>query len=173
MKKIIVALLALITQNGMSQTSELKTVNSVDLKKYTGKWYEIADIPQRFQKGCTCTTAEYSIREDGKIKVLNSCRKNSPTGKLKTATAKAWVVEGSNNSKLKVRFFWPFTGKYWIIKLADDYSYAVVGHPSRKYLWILNRDPKMDEALYNSIITSVKEMGYDTNLIVRTNQLCN
>lgn len=150
----------------------LATVRSVDLNKYIGKWYEIASFPQSFQKGCNCTTAEYFLTDKDYIRVLNSCRKDSPEGKLKTAEGKAFIVEGTNNSKLKVQFFWPFKGDYWIIDLADDYSYAVVGHPNRQYLWILSRTPKMDSSIFNEITSRIEANGFDVSKLLITNQSC-
>ena len=155
----------------MSQS--LQTVPSVDLKKYAGKWYEIAALPQRFQKGCHCTTAEYTLTDKGYVIVENRCNKNSSNGKQSYIKGKAFVVENSGNAKLKVQFFWPFKGKYWIIDLADDYSYAVVGHPNRKYLWILSRTPQMDETLYQQIIGRIKEKGFDISKIKITDQIRN
>lgn len=155
--------------NVMSQT--LETVPYVDLKKYAGRWYEIASFPQSFQKGCNCTTAEYTLTDKGFVIVENRCNKGSMNGKQSYIKGKAFVVENSGNAKLKVQFFWPFKGKYWIIDLAEDYSYAVVGHPNRKYLWILSRTPKMIETIYQQIIVRIKEKGFDISKIMRTNQI--
>lgn len=112
----------------------LETVPFVDLNKYAGKWFEIASYPQRFQKGCHCTTAEYTISHKGYVIVENRCNRDSINGKQSYIKGKAFVEKKSGNAKLKVQFFWPFKGKYWIIDLANDYSYAVVSHPNRKYL---------------------------------------
>jgi apolipoprotein D and lipocalin family protein len=150
------------------KSGPLEAVAKVDLQRYMGKWYEIASFPQRFQKGCHCTTAEYSISEKGHVVVVNRCNKDSVNGKETSIRGKAFVEEGSNNAKLKVQFFWPFKAKYWIIGLADDYSWAVVSHPNKKYLWILSRSPKMDEAIYNSIISRLREQGLDTGKLVKT-----
>jgi apolipoprotein D and lipocalin family protein len=139
----------------------LQTVANVDLNKYAGKWYEIASYPQRFQKGCHCTTAEYTLSDKGFVIVENRCNKDSITGKQAYIKGKAFVEEHSGNSKLKVQFFWPFKAKYWIIDLADDYSYAVVSHPNKKYLWILSRTPKMNETVYQQIVFRLKEKGFD------------
>ena len=152
---------------------DLATVKSVDLGKYIGKWYEIASFPQSFQKGCNCTTAEYFKTDKDYIRVLNSCKKDSINGKLATANGKAYIVDGSGNAKLKVTFFWPFKGDYWIIELAEDYSYAVVGHPNRDYLWILCRTPFMEETIYHGILKKVSEKGFDISRLVRTSQACN
>ncbi len=145
MKKQVLATAAIVGIAALAlkaQDKPLATVPQVDLKKYLGKWYEIAAFPQSFQKGCSCTFAEYSLRPNGDIQVKNTCLKE---GKTKIATGKAVVKDKATNAKLSVTFFWPFSGKYWIIALAPDYSYAVVGHPNRDYLWILSRKPVMDE----------------------------
>jgi apolipoprotein D and lipocalin family protein len=153
------------------QEKPLQVVPRVDLDRYLGTWYEIATIPQRFQKDCVGVTATYTLRDDGKIGVLNTCRKKTLDGELKTAKGKAWVVDKETNAKLKVQFFWPFRGDYWIIELDPDYQYAVVGHPDRKYLWILSRTPHMDEALYQDLMQRIANKGYDLSLIKRTLQL--
>jgi apolipoprotein D and lipocalin family protein len=153
------------------QEKPLQVVPRVDLDRYLGTWYEIATIPQRFQKDCVGVTATYTLRDDGKIGVLNTCRKKTLDGELKTAKGKAWVVDKETNAKLKVQFFWPFRGDYWIIELDPDYQYAVVGHPDRKYLWILSRTPQMDEALYQDLMQRIANKGYDLSLIKRTLQL--
>jgi apolipoprotein D and lipocalin family protein len=143
----------------------LEVVPHVELKKYLGKWYEIAHLPARFQKGCTDTTATYTLSEDGSISVLNECRRS---GKVKQAKGKAKVVDKNSGAKLKVTFFWPFYGDYWIINLGKDYDYAVVGTPNRKYLWILSRTPQMDDKLFSQLIESVKSKGFDVNNLIKT-----
>lgn len=148
----------------------LQTVPYVDLNRYAGKWYEIASFPQRFQKGCTATTAEYTLAEKGFVIVENRCNKGNVNGKESYIKGKAFVVENSGNAKLKVQFFWPFKGKYWIIDLAEDYSYSVVGHPNRKYLWILSRTPKIDDHIYKRILTRIKENGFNISKIKLTKQ---
>jgi apolipoprotein D and lipocalin family protein len=148
----------------------LETVAHVDLPRYLGTWYEIASFPQRFQRGCTATTANYSLRRDGDIDVLNRCRKGSLDGKEQSALGRARVVDRATNAKLQVSFFRPFWGDYWIIDLAADYSYAVVGHPGRDYLWILSRTPTMAEATYEGIIGRLQSRRYETARLVRTLQ---
>ncbi len=149
----------------------LETVDSVNLQKYAGKWYEIASFPQKFQKGCSCTYAEYTPTNKGYVTVYNNCFK-SETGKTAGIKGKAFVVKNSGNAKLKVQFFWPFKGDYWIIDLASDYSYAVVGAPGRNYLWILAREKTLNEALYNSIVEKIKQKGFDISLLKKTYQGC-
>ena len=169
MKTVFSVLLIFTTMFGHAQNSELKTVPFVDLHKYLGKWYDIASFPQRFQKGCSCTTAEYILNKDGSISVTNTCNKE---GKQKVATAKAKVKDKKTNAKLSVQFFWPFKGKYWIIDLADDYSYAVVGHPNRKYLWILSRTKTIDQNTYDGILARIKQKGFDLAKLKKTEQQC-
>jgi apolipoprotein D and lipocalin family protein len=143
----------------------------VDLKKYSGKWFEIASYSQRFQKGCHCTTAEYTLTDKEYVIVENRCNKDSITGKGSYIKGKAFIKKNSGNAKLQVQFFWPFKGKYWIIDLADNYSYAVVSHPNKKYLWILSREPIMKEETYLQILSRLKEKGFDLNRIQKTVQV--
>ncbi len=148
----------------------LDVVKFVDLNRYLGKWYEIARLPNSFQKNCFCSTAEYTIIDEETIRVINKCKKDSINGEIDEVKGKAFVVSGSNNAKLKVQFFWPFKGDYWIIELDEEnYSYAVVGHPNRKYLWILAREPVMDASLYASLIEKIKAKGFNTDNIIRDN----
>jgi len=149
----------------------LETVPYVDLNRYAGKWYEIASYPQRFQKGCHCTTAEYTLSYKGYVIVENRCNKDSVNGKQSYIKGKAFVQKDTGNAKLYVQFFWPFKAKYWIIDLADDYSYAVVGHPNREYLWILSRTSKMDDAVYQQILSNLQSKGFDVTKLRRTEQL--
>ncbi len=155
--------------NTQAQTGELQTVPHVDLNRYLGKWYDIAHYPQSFQKGCSCTSAEYSLNNDGSILVVNTCNKD---GKKKVSKGKAKVKDKATNAKLSVTFFWPFAGKYWIIDLAPDYSYAVVGHPNRNYLWILSRGKEMDAKIYQDILSRIQAKGYDLTKIEKTTFDC-
>lgn len=148
----------------------LETVPFVDLNRYLGTWYEIATIPQSFTRGCTGVTANYSLRPDGRIRVINACHPERLDAPLRQVEGRAWVVDPASNAKLKVSFFLWFSGDYWIIELGQDYGYAVVGHPARKYLWVLCRQPRMDEGLYSAILERLKTKGYDVSPIQRTLQ---
>jgi len=146
---------------------ELEVVQSVDLSRYVGRWYEISRLPNGFQKKCAdMVTADYTMRADGKIEVINRCRKAS--GEYATAKGKAKIVDKKTNAKLKVTFFWPFYGDYWILDLGPNYEYAVVGEPGRKYLWILSRSPRMDEALYQQLLGKMAAQGFNTEMMIRT-----
>lgn len=147
----------------------LPVVPSVDLNKYAGLWYEIARLPNRFEKKCVSSvTATYSLRPDGKIDVINRCKKAS--GEIATAKGKARVVDKTTNAKLKVTFFWPFYGDYWILDLGANYEYAVVGDESRKYLWLLSRTPQIDDALYQALLARMADQGFDTSRVIKTLQ---
>jgi len=143
------------------EPAPLRTVSHVDLARYVGTWYEIASYPQRFQKSCTATAAVYTLRDDGMIQVINRCNRDSLDGRETIARGRARIVDRQTNAKLKVSFFWPFWGDYWIIDLDPEYRYAVVGHPSRKYLWILSRTRSMDPLVYSGILERLTAQGYD------------
>jgi apolipoprotein D and lipocalin family protein len=135
-----------------------------------GKWYEIARLPNRFQRDCAANnTATYTLRPDGKLTVINECSKAD--GRRKSAKGTARVADPKGpSSKLKVSFFWPFSGNYWIIDLDPEYRWAVVGEPGRDYLWILSREPRLEEALYQQIIERVKQQGYEAGRLMKTTQ---
>ena len=172
MKKEIIATTALagigIAALALAARNEaLETVDNVELEKYMGKWYEIASFPQCAEKGCTGTTTEYSLRDDGEIIIKNSCLMD---GKLKITEVKASIANKKTNARLDVQFSWPFSGKHWIIALAADYSYAAVGHPNRKYLVILGRKPVMDSMTYNHLVLVAAGKGFDIRKLVKTVQ---
>ena len=147
----------------------LRTVDSVDLSRYSGTWYEIARYPNRFQRDCQSdTTAEYTLRKDGKVQIVNSCRQKD--GKTKTARGTAKVADKTTNTKLRVTFFWPFYGDYWVIGLSPDYRYAIVGEPKRKYLWVLSRTPEMDGSTYAEVLDQIRAAGYDPSKLIKTRQ---
>ena len=155
-----------------SEKDSVMTVKSVDLNRYAGKWYEISKIPNRFQRQCAGnTTAEYVIRDDGRIGVTNRCKKKN--GELVEAQGVAEVADSTSNAKLRVSFVhflwrWWFWGDYWIIGLGRDYDYAIVGTPGRKYGWVLGRSPAMDAEKYESIEEELSRQGYNPEDFVKT-----
>ncbi len=140
----------------------LAAVESVDVERYLGRWYEIARLPNGFQKECEAVTATYSKRDDGRIKVVNACGAIEGS-RAREAVGKAKIVDPATNAKLKVSFFGPFWGDYWIIDLADDYSRAIVGEPSGRYLWVLARDPSIGEDERAALIAKLEAFGYRTS----------
>jgi len=141
---------------------------AVDLNRYVGLWYEIARYENGFERDCEGVTAQYSMRNDGLIRVLNTCRQDSVTGEEKSSEGKARIVEGSQNAKLKVSFFGPFYGDYWVLDRADDYSWSIVGEPSGRYLWFLSRTAQPSQQVRDQIATRATEMGYDLSLLRQT-----
>jgi len=180
--KILLAVVVMLSAAALAEASDkgqkpLEVVPSVDLTRYAGTWFEIARIPNKFQKECAGeVSATYTVLDKGELRVLNQCRKKS--GDVKQAEGLARPSgKDQPNTKLKVRFassglsFLPFVwGDYWIIDLAPDYTYAVIGEPDRKNLWILSRYAKMDDETYRKILDKVASQGYDTSKIVKTRQ---
>jgi apolipoprotein D and lipocalin family protein len=144
------------------------SVPSVDLARYSGKWFEIASFPMFFQRNCVAdATAEYAAAADGALTVQNRCRTESG---FDEATGKATVVEGYGNSRLKVSFFWPFKADYWVVGLDPDYRWAVVGNPNRKYLWVLSRTPQLAPKLMEAALASASAQGFDLTQLRTTVQ---
>lgn len=140
----------------------------VDLKRYVGLWYELARYENRFERDCEAVTAAYRALPGGGIEVVNSCRKDALDGPLKVAKGRAKVVAGSSDAKLKVSFFGPFFGDYWVLDHADDYSWSIVGEPTGRYLWILTREARPDAHTRELLQARVKSLGYDIGLIRET-----
>lgn len=146
--------------------AEPQTVDSVDLQRYAGLWYEIARYPMWFEKGMTHVTAEY-IPQGDYIRVINRGIKN---GKPKEAKGKGFVVDNSGNAKLKIQFFWPFKGDYWIIDLDPAYQWVVISNKKRSTLWILSRTPQMDSELLNRLLRQLAADGFALQKIEMTIQ---
>jgi apolipoprotein D and lipocalin family protein len=154
----LVATLACLAPAAWAETP-VATVPQVDLGRYVGKWFEIAAFPMFFQRNCIGdTTAEYALTPDGDVSVTNRCRTDSG---FDEARGKATVVEGGNNARLKVSFFWPFRSDYWVIGLDADYRWAVVGNPNRRYLWLLSRTPQLPRELLDAALKAAAAQGYD------------
>lgn len=139
-------------------------VKNFELEKFLGKWYEIARFQHRFEKGLVGVTADYSLREDGKIDVLNQGYEFTLDGKLKQAKGVAKVPDTEQPAKLKVSFFWIFYADYFVMELDSvNYQYALIGSSSDDYLWIMSRTPQMDETVYNRLVEKAKSRGYDVS----------
>ena len=151
-----------------SKNPPLQTVEKVDLERYLGTWYEIARYEHFFEKDCKNVTANYSMMNEDTIKVINRCTKIQ-TNEKKEALGRAYATDNTN-SKLKVSFFRPFYGDYWVLMLDENYKYAVVGTPSREYLWILARTSKLDEKIKKDILKKLPSLGFDTSKLIWTIQ---
>jgi apolipoprotein D and lipocalin family protein len=157
--RVLLCVLALIGTVAPAEPLPVQSVANVDLARYVGNWYEVAAFPMFFQRQCIGdTTAQYTLRPDGDIAVHNRCRTESG---FDAATGKAWTVAGTGNAQLKVSFFWPFRSDYWVIGLADDYRWAVVGNPNRKYLWVLSRTPRLPAEDLDKALQAAASQGFD------------
>lgn len=165
---LILSVIFILTSCGMNkkQIEELNPVEKVDLERYMGTWYEIARIPNRFEKDLVGVTATYSLRKNGKVDVLNQGHKESLDGKLKKAKGFAKRVDPAYPAWFKVYFFWPFGGDYIILELdQENYQYALIGGGNEDYLWILSRTPKMDKQTYEKLVARAAERKYDVSRI--------
>lgn len=142
-------------------------VERVDLRRYAGTWYEIASVPISQQEGCVDTRATYDVKEEGDIGVTNVCR-DAKDGELRKAEGTATVPDPEAPAKLKVQFFWPFKGDYWILELDPDYEWALVGTPDREHAWVLSRTAKLDEAILARLLERLRREGYPLERLRRT-----
>jgi apolipoprotein D and lipocalin family protein len=172
MNKLILILFTAMIFNSVNLQKVPSVVSTVDLKRYMGMWYEIARLPNYFERKLKCTSANYTLRDDGRITVLNKGYYLTDPQKSTSARGVAWIPDRNSPAKLKVQFFWPFSGDYWIMELDKEYRYVLVGDPSHKYLWILAREKEMDEQTYNMLLSKAVENGYDVKSIIRVEQDC-
>ena len=171
-RSVSLLIIALVFGSAYSQKVPV-VVSAVDLNRYKGTWHEIARLPFFFEKKLKCVTATYTLRKDGKITVLNKGFYITDPQKSTSSEGVAWIPDKNSPAKLKVQFFWPFSGDYWILFLEKDYNYVLVGDPSHKYLWILAREKEMDETTYRMLLQKAVDNGYDVKPIIRVAQDCN
>ncbi len=146
--------------------ANLAPVEGFEVDRYLGKWYEIARLDHRFERGLSRVTAEYSLNEDGTIRVVNRGY-NAATDEWRSIAGKAKFAGDRSVGSLKVSFFGPFYGGYHIIELDDDYQHAMVVGPTRNYLWILARSPELDEETYQQLVTRAKQLEFATDQLIR------
>jgi apolipoprotein D and lipocalin family protein len=153
-----------------AQERNVTAVPSIDLKRYSGDWYEIAKLPNKFQKQCVGNTiATFSTkRNDGEMEVLNRCLTRD--GKVQQLRGATKSLDAGTNSKMKVSFPKFSSSSYWIVDLEPNYQYAVVASPKRDYLWIYSRTPQMNDAVYQQILRRIEQMGFHPNRLIRTPQ---
>lgn len=164
------SLLLLATMLFATTAFSAEETANIELSRYLGTWYEIARFDHFYERNCAGVTATYTKREDGDLKVVNRCIKGGLQGDVKKVEGKAWVPDPSQPGKLKVQFFWPFRGDYWVLEVAPDYSWALVGDPEKKSCWILSRTPALPQPLYDSLLEKLKARGYDTEKLIKVEQ---
>ena len=148
----------------------LPTAPLVDLNQYMGEWFEVARLPVSYEENCVGTKAVYTMQPDGSVRIINTCHKGGLDGPLKIAKGRATVADRQSKSKLKVSFFWPFTGDYYILEVGNGYEYALVGDPSREHLWVLSRTPQMELQLLHNLVGKAQRLGFDTGRLIYTVQ---
>ena len=181
MKKLLYFIVSIFTLASCLPTEEPanapETVESVDFERYSGLWYEIASYPQIFEIGCNCVTATYGALPNGNVSVVNTCTRFFPGGPQTDIAGQATIVPNSGNAKLNVAFFGgtppdDAIGNYWVIGLADDYSWALISDPFRNTFWILSRTAQMEDQLYNELLDLAVEKGFKRTKIKKMNQGC-
>ena len=159
-------LVACKSQN--TTTMDYSTVNELDINRYLGTWYEIARFDHSFERNLVGVTATYSMRDEGKLKVLNQGFKESLNGSLSSATGKAKLTD--EPGKLKVSFFWIFYADYFVLELDEDYQWALIGSSNDKYLWILSRTPKLEDEVLVYILKKAEQRGYNVSNLIWVEQ---
>ncbi len=163
------ALLSLLSMVPLACQNDALDVARVDLSRMQGKWFEIAKIPRPSQAGCTGTTAEYTLKSATELLVVNECHEGSLQGALKRVAARAVANDAAAPAKLSLDFGFAY-GDYWIVEVGEDYEYAVVGHPTRDYLWILSREKKLHQSTLDGVLERAKARGFPVGILSYTEQ---
>ena len=166
---LAVALTGCVGSGPVGNSSVPEPAKTVNVMRYSGVWYELARYENGFERGCEGVTAQYSLKPNGEVRVLNTCRGEAPLGPARTSEGSARVVQDSGNAKFKVSFFGPFyVGNYWVLDHANDYSWAIVGEPSGRFLWLLSRTKS--KSVRSELTRRAAHLGYDTSLLRPTMQ---
>ncbi len=163
------ALIAVLSTVALGCQNEPLDVARVDLSRMQGKWFEIAKLPRPSQAGCTGTTAEYTLKSATELLVVNECHEGSLQGAVKRVAARAVANDAAVPAKLSLDFGFAY-GDYWIVELGDDYEYAVVGHPTRDYLWILSREKTLPQSTLDAVLERAKAKGFPVGILTYTEQ---
>ncbi len=161
---------ATLQRGPVGNSAVAQPARSVDIERYLGRWYELARYEAGFQRGCEAVTADYSRRDNGEIRVINSCRQDSVTGRERQSEGRARIVDTATGAKLQVSFFGPFWGDYWVLDRAEDYSWAIVGEPSGRYLWLLHRQRTPPPTDVAALVARAGGLGYNLALLRYTQQ---
>tara|TARA_B110000438_G_scaffold216973_1_gene209630 strand:- start:97 stop:636 length:540 start_codon:yes stop_codon:yes gene_type:complete len=172
-KILILSILSIIgckKQKIMNIEKTLKTVEYVDIERFMGDWYVIANIPTFIEKNACNAIESYKLNARGEIQTTFSFYQDSPNGKRKEYNPKGYIYNTETNAEWRMQFIWPFKMPFLIIDLDTNYSYTVIGVPNHKYVWIMSRKPSLDSKTYNMIIDKLKDVGYDVKQIKKVTQ---
>ncbi len=168
---MLILVIVLLTGCASLRNAEpLPTVEAVDLERYLGEWYVIANIPYFGERGNVAGRAIYRMRDDGRMDDIYLYRRGNFDNPERRLEGVAWVVDEQSNARWKVRFYWPFTFDYYIVGLDPDYQWSMVGHPSQRYAWIMAREPRMDVELYQELLSRFDELGFDSSRLQKVPQ---
>jgi apolipoprotein D and lipocalin family protein len=142
----------------------------IDFDRYVGVWFEQARFENFFEKGCAGVSSAYSKKPEGGLRVINRCFQDGLDGAQKTAEGSAWAPDPKQPGKLKLQFFWPFSGDSWVLEVAPDYSWALVGNPAKSSAWVLSRKRQIDETLYSTLVEKLRARGYEVDKLIRVAQ---
>ena len=172
---LLVSLLIIGCNNNLdrNELSKMKTVDFVDIERFMGDWYVIANIPTFIEKGATNAIESYRLGGKGVIETTFTFYQDSPDGEKKVYRPKGFIYNTKTNAEWRMQFIWPFKMPFLIIDLDDDYQYTVIGYPSRKYVWIMAREPKLSDEVYESILSDLAEIGYDISQVNKIPQQWN
>nr|WP_125719068.1 lipocalin family protein [Pseudoalteromonas rubra] len=166
MKTLLIIMMTLVLSSCLGMPQGVQPVGNFELNRYLGKWYEIARLDHSFERGLSKVTAQYSMRDDGGVKVINRGF-NAEENQWREAEGKAFFVNQDDEAYLKVSFFGPFYGAYVVFELDhDNYQYAFVSGPDTDYLWLLSRTPQVDQAIINKFVRMADERGFDTDSLI-------
>ena len=171
--KLIFPVLLFLTNCQDVNLKPMETVPYVDIEKFMGDWYVIANIPTFLEKGATNAIESYQLNDKGEVETYFSYFKNSPQGTKKEYFPKGFIVNKDTNAEWKMQFLWPFKASFLIIDLDQDYSYTVIGVPSRKYVWIMAREPEIPQNIYQGILSRLQKNGYDLTKLQMVPQIWN
>ncbi|MDK1311326.1 lipocalin family protein [Pseudoalteromonas sp. R96] len=170
MKTVLIIMMTFVLSSCLGMPQGVQPVGNFELNRYLGKWYEIARLDHSFERGLTRVTAQYSMREDGGVKVINRGF-SAAENQWREAEGKAFFVNQDDEAYLKVSFFGPFYGAYVVFELDyDNYQYAFVSGPDTEYLWLLSRTPKVDQAIIDKFVSMAAERGFDTDALIFVEQ---
>ena len=174
LSKTLVTAAAVLLLSGcalLAPKAPIETVDSVDLDRYMGQWYVIANIPYFGERGNVAGRAIYRQRDDGRMDDIYIYKKGDFDAPDERLEGVAWVVDEASRAEWKVRFYWPLAFGYHIVGLDEDYQWSMVGHPTRNYAWIMARNPTMDDELYQSLLARFEALGYDSTRLLKVPQL--